>query len=183
MITTPREKNAILVDAKNLVRMAIVGQKRFMTREDYEELESDCLMAASRAIDDYDPSIGCRLSSFMYRYIIQKRIKVLRHRARRSLEIHDTESLETSMDGECSGGVSSKNSAHHAAMIQNMEIIIDRARNDGVLTEREYMVLVARRGNVIQPVIAQELGLSFQRVGQIEAEAVEKIKRVYRTAE
>jgi len=181
MQTTSQQKAAILHDARNLVRMGIAGQRRFMSTEDYEELEADCLMAASRAIDDFDASMGCRLSSLMFRYIVQKRIKVLKHRQRRSLIVHDTESL-----GECCGEQDGRGrgcSHHHESMVQDMEIIIDRARNDDVITEREYLVLVARRGNVIYREIAEEMGLSFQRIPQIEAEAVEKIRVAYRTAE
>lgn len=180
MTTTPMQKTALLIDAKNLVRMAITGQRRFLSPEDYEELESDCLMAASRAIDDYDPTRGCRLSSLMYRYIIQKRIKVLKHRESRGQSVNDTESLS---ECDCLPCPSRSHSAHHASLVQDMEIIIDRARNDDVLTEREYRVLVDRRRNIGQATIAAELGLSFQRVSQIEAEAVEKIRVAYRTAE
>jgi len=118
MTTTAVEKNAILLDARNLVRMAITGQRRFMSIEDYEELESDCLMAASRAIDDYDPSRGCRLSSLMFRYIIQKRIKVLKHRESRTQTIHDTESLEDSAGLPASP---SRHSPRHDALVQERE--------------------------------------------------------------
>ena len=69
------------------------------------------------------------------------------------------------------------------ARLQAMEITIDMARNDGTITEREYRVLTMRRGGRVQRDIAEAIGVSHQRIGQIENDAVRKIRAKYHTAE
>ena len=178
MTTTPEQKNAILLDAKNLVRMAIAGQRPFLSNEDYEELESDCLMAASRAIDDFEPDRGCRLSSLMFRYIVQKRIKVLKHRMRKHNAVNDTDEL-------CDGyepyehGVSPE----HVRLVQDMEIIIDRAGNDGVISDLEHRMLTSRRLGSSYREIGRDETYSPAGVKRILDTAVAKIRLAYRTAE
>lgn len=194
MTTTPDEKKALLTEAWKLVGSAMRSVR--LSDEDYSDLRALCIEAADKAIDSWEPDRGRSLPSWIYRHIVQAKRDYLRgmtmattHNRQSTFE-RDASCFSELSDGmadrgECPVGCvpHSRESAHHRSMIQDMEIIIDRARNDGVLTEREYMVLVARRQNVKQRTIAVEIGVSFQRVGQIEAEAVEKIRKQYKTAE
>jgi DNA-binding CsgD family transcriptional regulator len=68
-------------------------------------------------------------------------------------------------------------------MIQDMEIIIDRARNDGVLSQREYRMLVSRRTGGTYRRMAEDEGMSPGGVYKIIEAAVAKIRLAYRTAE
>lgn len=177
MKTTSAEKNALLLDARNVVRMAIRSKKRILSEEDYEELEADCMMSANSAIDDYDPSKGTMLSSWIFRYAVQTRIKFMRSRVRKIKGRVDMESCEIADDAE-EGSAVSHESAMHA-----LEITIDMARNDEVIDEQEYHVLVLRRHNLTLADVAGELGLSAPRIHQIQSSAVRKIRKQYRTAE
>lgn len=186
MTTTTREKEALLVDAKNLVRMAIVKQRPFLSREDYEELESDCLFAASRAIDEYERAGPAALSTLIFRYCVQARRDFFRPRRRLS-EMMEKRGIDVSDESVEAFGAepdeTNERATRHRAIVQTMEITIDMARNDGVLTEREYQVLTMRRQNRTQKEIADEVGISPQMVSIDEQTGVAKIRLAYRTAE
>ena len=193
MTTTKTEKEILLRDAKNIMRMEISNQRTRMSPDDFEELENDCLLAASRAIDDYDRTKGASIGVLIFRYIVQARRTFIRNRIQLK---RDSTGRDAVCFTDCTKGVydipegdyptiseTAAIIADRSERVQQMEIVIDMARNDDVISEREYQVLTMRRKNYRQEDIADRLGCAPSRIGQLEADAVGKIRRRYKTAE
>ena len=190
MTTTIAEKNALLAEAWNLIGSATRNVS--LPPDDYEDLRVQCAEAANRAIDSWVSGGGRSLSSWIYRHIIQAKRDYFRSRNSISETINRDAVCFTDygrgLDSVPEGDFPSISETATAigerdARLQAMEITIDMARNDGTITEREYRVLTMRRGGRVQRDIAEAIGVSHQRIGQIENDAVRKIRAKYHTAE
>lgn len=67
---TQKEERAAFVKYSGLVRYCIRRYKYILSREDYEEMEADCLGEIFHAIDDYCPGheSGASVDSFISKY-------------------------------------------------------------------------------------------------------------------
>lgn len=70
MTTTPHEKNRLISDHLWMIHYyGHLYASRTMSESDYEEAESDAMLAISKAIDNYDETLGT-LKTFIRRYIV-----------------------------------------------------------------------------------------------------------------
>ena len=189
MTTTPAEKNALLAEAWKLVGTALRSVS--LPEDDYSDLRATCIEAADRAIDSWEAGKGRSISSWIFRFIVQAKRDYFRSRGtkRRSIDECSVCFSELQHDDDRDSDERTPNDAeeesarHHASLVQDMEIIIDRARNDDIIDEREYRVLVARREGLTFRRIAVDEGLTAARIYGIQEAAVAKIRLTYRTAE
>ena len=192
MTTTPEQKKELLTEAWKLVGSAT--RSLVLSEDDYADLRASCIDAANRAIDSWEPDRGRTLSSWIFRHVVQAKRDYLRdlfpdttHDRQATFE-RDASCFSELQNGEedrgeCPAGCKPNQSAHHRAMVQDMEIIIDRARNDEVLSEMEYRMLVLRRQGGTYRSIGAECNYSPAGVKGVLDAAVAKIRLAYRTAE
>lgn len=175
----------VILEACNGIIWAVINRGTdTLTADDIDDLHSAALEAANRAISDWTAIGGGSIATLIHRYVVQARRDFMRRRGESTGNSHNkqeafehgTVSLE-GIEVEVDDGES------RADALSVMEITIDMARNDGIIDEREYRVLRARRGGVIQREIAADLGVCPQRVHQIQGDAVRKIRARYKTAE
>lgn len=190
MTTTIAEKNALLAEAWNLIGSAT--RNVALPPDDYEDLRVQCAEAANRAIDSWTNEGGRSLPSWIFRHIIQAKRDYFRARNSISETINRDavcftdygRGLDSVPEGDFPSICETATAiGERAAQVQAMEITIDMARNDDVITDREYRVLTMRRNGKLQGEIASELGVSFQTVSLDERTACAKIRLAYRTAE
>ena len=190
MTTTPAEKNALLAEAWDLIGSAT--RNVALPPDDYEDLRVQCAEAANRAIDSWEHDGGRSLSSWIFRHIIQAKRDYFRARNSISEAINRDAVCFTDygrgINGIPEGDFPSISEAAEAIkrkreQIQQVEITIDMARNDGLLTKRQYKILTIRMSGRTQKEAGEILGISRQMAAFEERVSIEKIRLAYRTAE
>lgn len=185
------DDRAIILHAMNGIIWSVITRgTETLDADDMDDLHSRAIEAANRAIVDYRPGLGATLATLVVRYVTQARRDFMRRRMAkrrapdRAVCFSDVAGVDSLPSGECPIDSEAEwEKAHHAAMIQDMEIIIDRARNDGVLSAQEHRFLVARRlGGTLRSIGIDEC-YSPAGVKLIIDAAVAKIRLAYRTAE
>lgn len=182
----------IILKATNGMIWSIIGRgTESLDADSLDDLYCESVEAANRAIHDYQSGTGATLATLINRYVVQARRDFIRRRMTKK-RIPDSAVCFSDLPNDIESipcgdlpfeGEEDAESARHAAMIQDMEIIIDRARNDGVLSSREYRMLVSRRTGGTYRRMAEDEGMSPGGVYKIIEATVAKIRLAYRTAE
>ena len=185
---TERDREEIIKSARGIIWKVIGKHAATLSPDDLAELHGDAMAAVNRAATEYDPSRGVAFATLVVRYVIQAKRDFFRsHGGNHYRQEHFERSVGRVSDclAELAPDANEESAErqHRAAQRQTMEITIDMARNDGILDEREYRVLVMRRENYLEREIGEAVGVCPQRVHQIIGEAVGKIRAQYRTAE
>ena len=83
MTTTPHEKDRLISAHLWLIGAVGASYKATMNRCDYEEAESDAMLSVSKAIDNYDETLGT-LVTFIRRHIITSFKHTVNERTKRA---------------------------------------------------------------------------------------------------
>lgn len=186
------DDRAVILKACNGIIWAVINRgTQALSGDDLDDLYSSALEAANRAIGDWTASGGGSIATLVHRYVVQARRDYMRKHFSPDDSHNKQEAFEreaVSFDGwigpgEENGTGRAEEREHRDHAIGAMEITIDMARNDGIISDREYRVIGMWRRRWLQREIAEQEGICAQRVHQIIGDAVRKIRKHYRTAE
>ncbi|MDE2343674.1 MAG: sigma-70 family RNA polymerase sigma factor [Betaproteobacteria bacterium] len=187
---------------KSHIRMILPIARQFARRygASVGDLVSEGTVGMIKGLDRYDPELGYRFSTYIgwwvraeIRDYVERNVSVVRPRSRQSKVAVDGESprlqRDVSLDmpvGEDEGSASRQDTLiapdDQEALV--IEANLDERRRElyakalEMLTPRERMVIVSRHGEDARATLedlSQTLGVSRERIRQIEAKAIEKL--------
>lgn len=173
MTTTPREKNRLIAGYHRAISYITMMAQEVMSPEDYEELVSDCMMSASRAIDAYDPERGTSMDTLVWRYIrgtmsnsYRTAISQARKMERRNL------SIQTFTDAEAVPDSPAPDIADEADYIVWRDSILATIKNP-----RQRLVLENTLDGLTFAETGRRLGVSREAVRQIHNRGVHVVRQ------
>ena len=176
---TQREQHAAFVKYSGLVRYCIRRYKEILSREDYEEMEADCLGEIFHAIDDYCPGheSGATLDSFVGRYASMARRSYLRRHSRYDDISLDSPADFSQPDGEALVDLLADDRPDDldASMEQARRMALVRSIADGLPRGQRRALLGALEGRSV-PEIVHLAGISRAAVGEAYRHAVEAVR-------
>lgn len=165
MTTTPHEKNARILYYLRAIRHIAGQHAATIGQENYEELESDCMLAVSKAIDKYEPGKG-KIDTFVWRYIRRRVDNYMRSfygtvaGKEREQNIPFTDHFEHGADG-IAGPVTDPDTEIFCESIIRL-----------VSNPRRRKVLTLSADGLTFADIGRRMGISRERVRQVHDDAV-----------
>lgn len=161
------------------MRLVIWIARKFATNHaEFDELVSEGSMILLRAIDKFDYSRGFRFSTYVTHSVQRHFFRFSNQRKRRiQMELGSSSEL---LNG--APAVEDDSVDHEAVMEEERRVARLVARMDECLDEREQVIVRRRFGidsvGVVRTLrdVASELGLSKERVRQIQVVAVDKLR-------
>lgn len=176
---TDREATQYGSRYRRLVLHLIARDRASLSREDFEELEADCTMAALRAVDDYCPghSSSATLDSLVGRYILTARLCYLRRHARYDEISLDSPADPWQPDGDTLVDTLADDRATDidASMEQARRMALVRSIADGLPRAQRRAIMGTLEGRSV-PEIAHLAGISRAAVGEAYRHAVEAVR-------
>ena len=178
MTTTPQEKTAII---KRFTRSAQMYVNRTttpgLTYEDREEMQSDCLIAVSNAVDSYDESRGVRLDTYIS--------KCMRNAIASYLRANGY--IQPTPEGIDNGQqlaferTATMTDPENATAEDDREyiddsIMFDDLMESGLLTPREITILKGCEQGYTYREIGAMIGVTKQRIEQVRSRAIKKLR-------
>ena len=174
METTKEEKNRLLTQFDKIAWGSAhrCGSKN---ASDIEEVHNNCLMAISRAIDDFDETRSASITGFSFYYSEQARrnwykMNVSKRFAGKQRKMENSVSeLNEELTADTGDSLSAL----------SLSIVFDRAEIEGIITKRMYDIFVYRLSGLSREAIGEKIGLKESRVGQIERDGIRRIREAY----
>lgn len=162
-----------------LIRHILARDRESLSREDYEEMEADCLEAALRAVSAYDPNhaSASSLDSFVGRYASMARRSYLRRHSRYDDISLDSPADFSQPDGEALVDLLADDRPDDldASMEQARRMALVRSIADGLPRGQRRALLGALEGRSV-PEIVHLAGISRAAVGEAYRHAVEAVR-------
>jgi len=150
-----------------------------LSREDYEELEADCLEAALRAVSAWDPdhASGASMDSLVGRYVAMTRREYRRRHPRYDDISLDSPADFSQPDGEALVDLlaDDRDIDGDADLEQARRMALVRSIADGLPPGQRRAIMGALEGRSV-PEIAHLAGISRAAVGEAYRHAVEAVR-------
>lgn len=176
MITTPREKNLLILEYLWMIDKYGYNYSLTLSNEDYEEASADAMIAISKAVDAFDDNKGATLKTFIARYIINsfKHFYNIKHGKRRSRQAVFEQSAipfsSLSPDGSETPDSYGKTDPDQSGRIWK-ELVIR-----GLSSPRKRRILNMRLDGLTFIEIGRRVGITKQRAHQVYESANAEIR-------
>lgn len=178
MMTHPLTEDQRRMAAENIwLVFAFISRnrRRIPLGWDVEDFEGELLKSLCRAVQFYDPSIGA-FSTYLYRCMERQQIRMFRHwhalmrQRTRTQSLGDKRSANMRDDADGPNEIAERNDD-----IKYLRILINE------LPERWRQIMLERAEGKTLEEIGKRRGITRERVRQMEANAVERMRKMART--
>lgn len=148
--------------------------RKYRNREEYEDLVQEAAINLMRAVEKYDPSVGT-FSAYALHWI-QQVITKKHAESKRHIRKANTEaiSLFTPISEEMCILDSLSDKHRHFTEIIEAKVFLEDLLS--TLSTQEQRILMLRAQGLLLREISQTMGVTLQRIQQIEKEAIQKLR-------
>jgi RNA polymerase primary sigma factor len=160
------------------MRLVIAIIKKFVSpQHSFDDLLSDGTMSLMHAVDKFDYARGFRFSTYAYRAIARNAYRAVLDRQKENSRfgVDPAEALFTVADDRMSVGMSEQTWSHLrnqlAAILKQLD------RREQLIIRSRFGLGAHRKVRTFQS-LAERLGISKERVRQLEQHAIEKLRQM-----
>lgn len=160
------------------VRLVISIVKKFVNPQcGFDDLLSDGIMALIRSVDKFDYQLGYRFSTYATQVVRRNSYRFVMERQEERLKV--TNSIgEPGLDVPAEVSTSTMSETRWNSLQSHLRLMLDRLdKRERLIVRARFSLGSHRRVQTLQR-LADRLGISKERVRQLEKRAVEKLQRL-----